>query len=173
VQLLIPAVFVSIIILGTLASFLVVSQEGIDVEFEMTMMVDSNTTLWNAGYHYFEFEGSGWFKSSVINETAYLEGSGTVDYGELVPGGSPGFPPGEFSSHFELMGYLSNNMFTGPFSIDGDFTGVTTALPGPYDEGFIYAESLENLKGSFEFVSSFADRPLNITSDLIFVDFGY
>lgn len=93
-QLIIPTVFVSIIIFGTLASFLVVSQEGIDIEFEMSMMVDSNTTLWNAGYHYFEFEGSGWFKSSVINETAYLEGNGTVDYGELVTGGNPGFPPG-------------------------------------------------------------------------------
>ena len=171
-QFLVPGLFLSIIILGTIATLLVVSQEALNMAFEVDLVVTSQTTLWDPGYHEFEVQGSGWL-DSVYNRTFTITGNGTANY--TVAYG----PPGPFWADILFTGEMKDHAkHNGPIVIDGIYTGVTMLdAPSP---GFARTESVNGASGfgnlslpihPDNWIGPIPDG-FNVTADLVIVDFS-
>jgi hypothetical protein len=141
-RLMILAIGLIIILLSMLSLFLVVSQEGFSVTFQLDLQVTSSSPLWNPGEHEFSAEGTG-YVNSIIDREFNVSGTGTVEY--AITGGN-GYPPGPFSASINFAGEAQNHRLNGPFTLNGEYMGTT--VEESTTQGYTRTESVNNLLGS-------------------------
>jgi len=154
------SIVLAVAIVSLLTTLLFVLSQGIDVEYEYSLHVTSDTTLWDPGTHEFAVNGTGHILSPV-NETFPLRGTGRVTYTMVGPG-----PPGQFNLDINFTTNLTTSFFTGPLSLSGSGSGETVLVaPTP---GFIRTEELRD----FSVSGTYNGLGWNSTSDKATVDFS-
>ncbi len=146
---------------GLAALYHVLSQQGIDVAYEFTLHVTSDTVLWEPGTHSFRMTGEGHL-TSPLDVTFQIEADGVATY--TCAGG--GGPPCPFTLEMNLSGNVTGTFMSGPFEVFTTGQG-TTSLVFPGTPGYIRTEQVTGLMAT----GWWNGEAWNLTSQSMTIDF--
>ena len=156
------AIVAAAVVTTALIALLFVLSSGIEVQYEYSFHVTSNTTLWDPGTHHFSVTGEAHILSPV-DETFPVEGEGTATYAMV----GVAFPPGEFDLQINFSTYLNTSFYGGPLNLSGVGHGVTSVV-WPPNPGFVRTEELRD----FSIVGRYNGLWWNATTELATIDFS-